>query len=330
MPFREFVSEQRRDLPILATAEACAGKTYIVTGSNTGLGLEAAKHLVRVKAKKVIIAVRNLKAGEAAKAEIEAATRNYGVAEVWHLDLASFQSVKDFTKKATESLDRIDGLIENASIALDRLSLAEGYETTITINILSTFLLAVLLLPNMSETAKQYSTLPHLSIVISAAGFAVKEAFDNVKDDFLRKMNSPSDADMGARYPLSKLIQIFAGRHFASLLPLSKMGVVVNLVNPGLCKTALSRHGRFLLRMQIVTAGLLLGRTAEMGSRTLLHGTVGGKESHGCYLSACEIKENQVPDWVKGEEGRKQAEVIWKDIAKVLEKVEPGCVSKIL
>ncbi|KAI1469245.1 putative short-chain dehydrogenase/reductase family protein [Daldinia caldariorum] len=330
MTFGDFVSEQRANLPIHVTPEACGGKTYIVTGSNTGLGLEAAKHLVRCKAKKVIIAVRNLEAGEAVKAEIENVTKIRGVAEVWHVDLADFQSVKDFAKKATESLDRIDGLIENASIALDRISIAEGYETTITINVLSTFLMAVLLLPKLSDTAKQFGTTSHLSIVVSAAGFAFKEPFDKVKDDFLRKMNSPTNANMGSRYPVSKLIQIFAGRHFAKLVPIERTGVAVNFVNPGLCKTGLSRHGRFLNRLPIVGMGLVLGRTPEMGSRTLLHGAVAGKESHGCYLSVCEIREHQLPSWVSDEEGQKQGKIIWDEIANVLEKIEPGCLSKIL
>jgi hypothetical protein len=34
-----------------------------------------------------------------------------------------------------------------------------------------------------------------------------------------------------------------------------------------------------------------LGRTAEEGSRTLLHGALGGQETHGKYLSECEVKE---------------------------------------
>ncbi|KAI0122534.1 putative short-chain dehydrogenase/reductase family protein [Daldinia grandis] len=328
--FREYVSEQWQKLPVLATTETCAGKTYIVTGSNTGLGLEAAKHLVRVRAKRVIIAVRNLKAGEAAKAEIESATNNRGIAQVWHLDLASFESVKDFARKATEELDRIDGLIENASVALDKFALAEGYESTVTINVLSTFLLAILLLPKMTETARRFNSQPNLTIVTSEAGFAVKEAFDSVKDNLLTKLNDPKTSDMRQRYPVTKLIQQFAGRHLATLLPVSKTGVILNLVNPGLCRTALSRHVGFLLRLQIVIASLLIGRTVEMGSRTLLHAVVAGEESHGCYVSACEVKEHQVPSWVNGEEGRNQGKLIWGEIARVLETVNPGCLSKVL
>ncbi|KAI0850280.1 putative short-chain dehydrogenase/reductase family protein [Daldinia vernicosa] len=326
----EFVSEQRQKLPVLATTETCAGKTYIVTGSNTGLGLEAAKHLVRVRAKKVIIAVRNLKAGEAAKAEIESATNNRGIAEVWHLDLASFESVKDFAKMATEKLDRIDGLIENASIALDKFALAEGYESTVTINILSTFLLAILLIPKMTETAKRFNIQPHLTIVTSEAGFAAKEAFDSVKDNLMTKLNDPKTSDMNQRYALSKLLQYFAGHHLATLLPVSKTGVILNLVNPGLCRTALSRHVRFLWRLQIVTVAYLLGRTVEMGSRTLLHAVVAGEESHGCYVSACEVREHQVPSWVNSEDGRKQGKLIWDEISRVLETVSPGCLSEVL
>ncbi|KAI8966281.1 putative short-chain dehydrogenase/reductase family protein [Daldinia sp. FL1419] len=328
--FWEFVSEQWQNLPVLATPETCAGKTYIVTGSNTGLGLEAAKHLVRVRAKKVIIAVRNLKAGEAAKAQIEASTNNRGIAEVWHLDLASFESVKDFANRATEKLDRIDGLIENASVALVKFSLTEGYESTVTINVLSTFLLAILLLPKMTDTAKRYNAQPRLTIVTSEAGFAVKEAFDKIKDSPLKKLNDPQTSDMKQRYPVSKLIQHFAGRHLATLVPVSKTGVILNLVNPGLCRTALSRNAGFFFRMQIVVAGLLLGRTVEMGSRTLLHGVVAGEESHGCYVSACEVKEHQVPSWVKDEQGRKQGKLIWDEIAEVLETIEPGCLSRVL
>jgi hypothetical protein len=65
----------------------------------------------------------------------------------------------------------------------------------------------------------------------------------------------------------------------------------VNLLNPGLCKSSLSRHVRFVVRMQIGLAKALLGRTVEMGSRTILHAAVAGKDSHGCYLGACEVKE---------------------------------------
>lgn len=63
--------EQFRKLPILADESTCIGKTYVVTGGNSGLGFETAKHLVEFSAACVVLGVRNLEAGEKAKREIE-------------------------------------------------------------------------------------------------------------------------------------------------------------------------------------------------------------------------------------------------------------------
>lgn len=66
-----------------------------------------------------------------------------------------------------------------------------------------------------------------------------------------------------------------------------------------------------------------------MGSRTLLHGLFAGKESHGCYLSCCEIREKNVPTWVTDEEGQAAQKRVWGDVAKELESAEPGCLTKV-
>lgn len=67
----------------------CTGKTIIVTGANTGLGKEAARHFTRLNAEKLIIACRNTEKGEAAKRDIEASTQRSGVIEVWQLGMCS-------------------------------------------------------------------------------------------------------------------------------------------------------------------------------------------------------------------------------------------------
>jgi retinol dehydrogenase-12 len=73
MSFSEFVHEQYRDLPIIP--ESCENQIVIVTGANSGLGFEAAKHFVYLNASRVILAVRSKAKGEAAKALIERPTR---------------------------------------------------------------------------------------------------------------------------------------------------------------------------------------------------------------------------------------------------------------
>ena len=81
-------------------------------------------------------------------------------------------------------------------------------------------------------------------------------------------------------------------RHLATnLLPVAKTGVVLNLVCPGLCITELGRNAPSQLTDQLKQMHSQYGRTAEDGSRTLLHGAVAGKESHGLLLHSCEIGE---------------------------------------
>ena len=82
MVMLRLTAEQYRKLPILANESTCSGKTYIVTGSNSGLGLETARHLVEFFALRVILAVRNVAAGETAKKDIQKPTGRKGVIQV--------------------------------------------------------------------------------------------------------------------------------------------------------------------------------------------------------------------------------------------------------
>jgi NAD(P)-dependent dehydrogenase (short-subunit alcohol dehydrogenase family) len=190
----DIVTTQARNLPLLATPATCSGRTYIVTGANTGLGLEAAKHLASLGAAKVILAVRNPVSGEAAKREIDeaAGTRGSDVVQVWSLDLCSYESVKQFVKKAGEELERIDAVIENAALALEKREVAEGHVTPVTVNVISTFLMAVLLLPVMREKARRVEgVVPRIVVVGSRVGFedGTKADWKGIKGDPIRGMD---------------------------------------------------------------------------------------------------------------------------------------------
>jgi NAD(P)-dependent dehydrogenase (short-subunit alcohol dehydrogenase family) len=90
---------------------------------------------------------------------------------------------------------------------------------------------------------------------------------------------------------LTKLLEIMTVRYLAALIPVSRTGVVLNLVCPGFCKTSLSRNAPPAFREEMAKRHAQYGRTAEDGSRTLLYGAVAGKESHGCFLDSCKIAE---------------------------------------
>ena len=183
----DFMSTQKRELPLLISPETSEGKVYIVTGANSGLGFEAAQHLVASQAAKVILAVRNVSGGNDAVAKIEAKTGRKGVAEVWELDMASYDSIRAFAKRA-QSLDRVDSLIENAGVILFDRSESEGHPTMVTVNLIGTLLLAILMLPKMSKEAKRTDAVAHLSLVSSVAAFQGDEDWNQIKDDPIRKM----------------------------------------------------------------------------------------------------------------------------------------------
>lgn len=138
-----------------------SSRTVIVTGANTGLGLEAARHFARLGASKVILACRNIEKGEAAKQGIEASP---GVLEVWQVDLSSYESVKEFCARA-QQLDRLDVLVENAGVMLPHYEEAEDMEVTITVNVISTFLMAMLLLPKLRADGTKFNMIPHIVVV---------------------------------------------------------------------------------------------------------------------------------------------------------------------
>lgn len=121
---------------------------------------------MRLNAELVILACRDVQKGTAAKENIQSTTSTKTVIEVWPVDLGSFESVKVFCARA-QLLPRLDVVLENAGIATHMFALTEGFESTITVNVISTFLMALLLLDKLRETAMKFNGKPHLTIVSS-------------------------------------------------------------------------------------------------------------------------------------------------------------------
>ena len=104
------------------------------------------------------------------------------------MELGSYDSVKRFAEKV-KGLDRVDAIIENASVALDEWTTSEGLETCLTVNVVSTFLLAVQVLPKLQDTAKRFGTETHLVVVGSGVAFEAKGEFEKIDGDILDGLN---------------------------------------------------------------------------------------------------------------------------------------------
>lgn len=193
--FLTWLSSQFTALPI--PTKSYSGQTIIVTGANVGLGLEAARHFVRLGAQKVIIAVRSKSKGEAAATSIHKSTGRQGVAEVWELDLSSYASVKAFAERAS-NLERLDVVVNNAGILTYDFELAEDNESTITVNVVSAALLSLLLLPKLRETSLRLQKEVVLTFTGSFVHF-MTEFPEQKKEHILKGLAIQGDADMANR-----------------------------------------------------------------------------------------------------------------------------------
>ena len=283
-----FWASQFRTLP--SPDYSFKGQTIIVTGANTGLGFDAAQHFVRLGAAKVILACRSQARGDAAVAAIEKETGIRGVAEVWLLDMSQYDSIKAFAKRA-EGLPRLDKVVLNAGVNMPERQACGDSEMVMTVNVYGTFLLLGLLLPTLQRPVAGRAGPATATVVTSEVHHWVPFRAEAARDDIFAWLDDARSFDGLGRYAATKLLQVHGVRALAPRL--GGGGVVVNMVNPGLCKTEFGRHfeGTGVGAAVFAVMASLLGRTSEVGSRTLVYASQAGVESHGGYSADCEMNE---------------------------------------
>lgn len=200
---------------------------------------------------------------------------------MWELDLMSYASVKAFAKRC-ETLPRLDVVLENAGMFDYKFNKAEGHEKTILVNVISTYMLALLLLPTMRTSAAKTGCRPFLTIVTSEThlwtSLPEKQA-DNIFDE----LDGEETADINNQYAVSKLLQILALRHLTRIIinDRLKFPVVIKCVTPELCHSSLVKDAGLVP----VVLEALLARTAEVGSRAIVNATgLVGEKSAGEYV----------------------------------------------
>lgn len=132
-----------------ADIPSLAGRTFLVTGANSGIGLEAAR-LLAEKGARVVLACRSLDKGREAQASLAA-----GPHELVRLDLASLASVREAAAEVRERIGPLDALVNNAGVmALPRSTTADGFEMQIGTNHLGHFALTGLLLDTLRPNGR--------------------------------------------------------------------------------------------------------------------------------------------------------------------------------
>lgn len=195
--------------------------TIVITGANRGIGRGIAYTLANTGAN-IILACRNTThANETAKAIMEK-SKNPNI-EVRKLDLASFESIRDFVNGIQKEKIEISTLINNAGVLCDSYQkTVDGYETTIQVNYISQFLLTRLLIPSIRNNNGQ---------VINSSSLMYK--FGQVNDIFF---SEPAERyNRFQAYANSKLASLLFSLELAKRI--KDTGILVNVVDPGIVNT---------------------------------------------------------------------------------------------
>ncbi|KAJ6564682.1 hypothetical protein B0H19DRAFT_1068204 [Mycena capillaripes] len=299
-----------------------AGLTYIVTGANSGLGFALATHLARLGAARLILAVRDLAKGSAARDTIMHETQFRGVLEVWLLDMASFASVVHFAKRAEGQLERLDGAALNAGVSTNGwVTTEDGWETTFQVNALSTGLLAVLLLPllhktaNLSNIPDSEHIPPHLTIT-GSGGQNVAKFPQRFEEDILGALNDEYKFNAFDRYPVSKLFNYFIAKKVSALA--QARGVVVNVVDPGMNHSDLPRDAKLPLIARALIH--LLAWPASKGAQNILYGLL-ADTPRGAYISRTRMQGTA--QWLDTPHGEEVRDRVWLQMIAVWEAAVP-------
>jgi len=259
------------------------GRTAVVTGGNSGIGLIECRELAGHGAE-VILACRNLQKGAAAEREIRQALGAKGAdakIEVRRLDLASLASVDEFAKTfATEHPGGLDLLVNNAGVmAPPRLETEDGFELQIGTNHLGHFALTGRLFGSLKQ--KPGSRIVTVSSVAARLG---KLNFDDLQS---RKGYSRWPA-----YGQSKLAnQVFA-LDLQSLIGEAGLDMKSMAAHPGVSATNLTSAGNdldsslmgLLSKPFLKLNDLLIAQDAEAGALPVLRAATDPDLAGGSYI----------------------------------------------
>ena len=251
------------------------GRVAIVTGSNSGLGLDTARVLAQ-RGAKVIIAVRDTEKGAAAAAQIVQSVPAADV-DVQRLDLSSLDSVRIAASEMMAAHSRIDLLVNNAGVmyVAPKQSTKDGFEMQFGTNHLGHFALTGLLLENMLD-------VPGSRVVtVSSVGhrYLAKIRFDDMQ--WTRSYNR------FAAYGQSKLANLVFTYELQRRLVDKGAHTMAVAAHPGFANTELQRHLPSFLRPAIS----LISQNPAMGALPTLRAATDPNVDGGQYYGPSGLGE---------------------------------------
>lgn len=240
-------------------------KTVLITGANSGIGLEAAKILAS-KGAEVILACRNPAKGKMALEKVQTLSGSSS-ASLMELDLANLESISAFTNEFSKRYKKLDILINNAGVMAPPFSTTkDGFESQFGTNHLGHFALTGQLLPLLEEADQ--------GRIVILSSIAHKVGKIN-----LENLNGEKYYQKWVAYGQSKLANLMFAMELQRRLSHSGSKVISVAAHPGYSATNLQQY---------MTGGALMNRIAqsqEKGCLPTLLAATSDEISGGDYIA---------------------------------------------
>jgi len=279
-------------------------KTILITGANSGLGLQAAK-VLSSKGARVVMTARNLKSGNEAISMIRKKNADAKL-DLMQLDLSDFASIHQFSQEFHHKYKRLDVLINNAGVMFPakRELTKQKFEVQFGTNHLGHFLLTGLLLDILKTT-------PNSRIAIQSSG--QHKAKMGKPDIHFDDLNFDKGYNKYMAYSQSKLANLLFAYELDRQLKANKINITVVAAHPGYTKTNLIRHTGFFVQAIITN---ILAQRVEMGTLPILRAATDTSVTGGEYFGPTKMNEMRgYPELVKSSDksyDRNLAEKLWK------------------
>jgi NAD(P)-dependent dehydrogenase (short-subunit alcohol dehydrogenase family) len=250
------------------------GQTIVITGANSGIGLEATRELARNGAT-VIMACRSTERGEDAANGVRGEIPDADL-RVEECNLGDLESVRSFAAGLED--EAIDVLINNAGVmAIPRSETADGFETQFGVNHLGHFALTGLLLESLATDGEEPARVVSVSSGVHESG---EIDFDDLQHE--------ESYDKWEAYAQSKLANVLFAYELERRFLTADMNAQSMAVHPGYANTQLQMRGPEQSGSRVRMAAMKLMNTvvaqsAEMGALPTLYAATAPDAEGGAY-----------------------------------------------
>ncbi|HEY4455103.1 MAG TPA: oxidoreductase [Pseudonocardiaceae bacterium] len=244
------------------------GKTAVITGANTGIGLQTAKILAEHGAT-VVLACRDESKAERAAATVE------GSVATCRLDLTSLDSIRAAAQRIRDQFPRVDLLIDNAGVMMTPpATTADGFELQFGTNHLGHFAFTGLLLERMVD-------VPGSRVVVVSSSANRQGVIDLADLHFRQRKYRP-----GSAYGQAKLANVLFALELNERLASAGAETIAVALEPGVTPTELARHTRGAMRLAVRATTTLFGQPdAAAGAAVVLRAATDPQTRGGDYYA---------------------------------------------